>query len=216
MLLGAAEVVSVDYDKCSVSATLNMRRMFQSSVGIVGSFRATRSATFGEPLWRIYEGSALESEWLWSLGTFDVVYSWGVLHHTGDMWKALANVAALCRQHGTLWVSLYQKGPRYESDLALKRRFNSASTKGKIAMIKERIKKRGCWKWAKKRRTRGMTHFHDVIDWLGGLPYEVADLSEIQPFFEKCGYVLTSHRPEKQGGCSNYLFKQWAPDKAIT
>ena len=34
--------------------------------------------------WRIAQGSVLDKAYMESLGTFDIVYSWGVLHHTGD------------------------------------------------------------------------------------------------------------------------------------
>src|SRR6185369_14036983 len=66
-----AKVHSLDYDPNSVACTAELkRRYFPNDLS-----------------WRVEEGSALDRKYLASLGTFDVVYSWGVLHHTGKMWQ---------------------------------------------------------------------------------------------------------------------------------
>src|SRR6478672_8562065 len=73
-----ARVHSFDYDKASVASTQELKRRYC-------------------PLnteWSISTGSALDRNYLQSLGKFDVVYSWGVLHHTGAMWQAMENVHA--------------------------------------------------------------------------------------------------------------------------
>jgi 2-polyprenyl-3-methyl-5-hydroxy-6-metoxy-1,4-benzoquinol methylase len=87
--LGAAQVVSIDVDRDSVEAT---RSLWQRA---------------GCPTnWTVLDGSALDRPFLTSLGTFDVVYSWGVLHHTGAMWLAIDNVADLVKPNGVLWLAL--------------------------------------------------------------------------------------------------------------
>ncbi|HEY2170529.1 MAG TPA: class I SAM-dependent methyltransferase, partial [Candidatus Angelobacter sp.] len=70
--LGAARVLSFDYDPKSVACTAEMKRRFAPMAN-----------------WQVEAGSALDEQYLRSLGQFDVVYSWGVLHHTGAMWKGL-------------------------------------------------------------------------------------------------------------------------------
>src|SRR5262249_52824265 len=81
-LLGATRIVSFEYDKNSVAAT---RNLWEKA---------------GKPShWDVKEGSALDSKFLSSLGTFDIVYSWGVLHHTGDMWEAVRNTARMTAPH---------------------------------------------------------------------------------------------------------------------
>lgn len=79
-----ASVHSFDYDPQSVACTSELKRRFFP----------------GDPQWTVEEGSVLDDDYLASLGRFDVVYSWGVLHHTGAMWKALENVTHLCAGGG--------------------------------------------------------------------------------------------------------------------
>ena len=40
---------------------------------------------------------------------YDVVHSWGVLHHTGDMWSALEHASSLVRPGGYLVLALYNR-----------------------------------------------------------------------------------------------------------
>src|SRR4029453_11192140 len=78
--LGAAGG-SFDYDPQSVACTAELRRRYFDR----------------DPEWRVERASVLDAEYLRALGQFDVVYSWGVLHHTGAMWQALENVKPLVR-----------------------------------------------------------------------------------------------------------------------
>jgi 2-polyprenyl-3-methyl-5-hydroxy-6-metoxy-1,4-benzoquinol methylase len=198
-LMDAGELISFDYDEDSVEAT---RRMWNKA---------------GEPRnWKVESGSVLDAQYIDALGGFDVVYSWGVLHHTGSMWEAIGNAASLVAPGGLFWIAIYQKGPHYEKDLELKRRYNRASAFGKRLMT---------WKWIGKlmlrrlmtgknpfswnqKMIRGMNVYHDIIDWLGGLPYEVANLEEISEFCSGRGLELVKHDPLPEGGCSSYLFKR--------
>lgn len=74
-----AMVHSFDYDPQSVACTAELKRRYFTD----------------DPQWVVEEGSVLDEEYLGQLGQFDVVYSWGVLHHTGAMWQALENVAPM-------------------------------------------------------------------------------------------------------------------------
>jgi 2-polyprenyl-3-methyl-5-hydroxy-6-metoxy-1,4-benzoquinol methylase len=86
-----ARVHSFDYDRDAVRCTATLRERF-----------------FGDdPLWKVEHGSILDRAYVQSLGAWDIVYSWGVLHHTGAMWQALNHVAALVRPGGLLWVAIY-------------------------------------------------------------------------------------------------------------
>src|SRR5262245_62123549 len=110
MRLGAARVRSFDYDPHSVACTRELKRRFFPDAAA----------------WSIEQGSALDAGYVASLGKFDVVYSWGVLHHTGDMWRALENAAVPVRDGGVLFVAIYNdQGWLSRAWLAVKRIYNS-------------------------------------------------------------------------------------------
>jgi 2-polyprenyl-3-methyl-5-hydroxy-6-metoxy-1,4-benzoquinol methylase len=199
--LGARRVHSFDYDQFSVEAT---KRLW--------------SAIEEPGHWAVEHGSVLDKEYLDSLGQFDIVYSWGVLHHTGELWKAVKNCFGLVRPGGMVWIALYQKGPRYPADLALKKKYNSASAFGKRVMAYSRILKimisrarhfKNPFAWNEK-SARGMNRYHDLIDWLGGLPYEVAGEDEVVRVAAEHDLVLERINVVNEGGCSVYVFRQAA------
>ena len=88
-----ATVYSFDYDPLSVRCATELKRRYFHD----------------DPDWIIYEGSALDNDFVVSLGTFDLVYSWGVLHHTGSMWKAIENIMSLTKMNGFFFIAIYNK-----------------------------------------------------------------------------------------------------------
>ena len=86
-----ASVYSFDYDPHSVSCTEELKRRYCPD----------------DPDWVIATGSVLDADYLAPLGVFDIVYSWGVLHHTGEMWMALNNVASMIGEGGQFFVAIY-------------------------------------------------------------------------------------------------------------
>lgn len=200
-LKGAAEVVSLDSDPESVHAT---RTLWE---------RAGRP-----PTWSVSKGSILDDEFVASLGAFDIVYAWGVLHHTGDMWKAVANTCNLGRTGGVYWIAIYRKGHRYQKDVAVKRRYNAASPLVKKLMVYRHALRVMAYRLVSRRNplawneptARGMNVYHDIVDWLGGLPYEVASLDEVVSFCRDRGLKPIRVQEAREGGCSIFTFR--APD----
>lgn len=86
-----ASVHSFDYDPHSVACRAELRRRY---------FPA-------DDLWKVEEASALDTAYVRSLGEFDIVYSWGVLHHTGRMWNALENASLPVAPGGKLFIAIY-------------------------------------------------------------------------------------------------------------
>lgn len=198
--LGASKIFSFDYDQNSVDATLSFRERV------------------GNPAqWTVTQGSVLDPSFLKNIEKADLVYSWGVLHHTGDMWNAIRNAAGFVKDGGYFFISIYAKGPNYPNHLALKRKFNEKSPIGKFGMIWSYIFKRIIWKRVKKlknpftwneKKARGMTVYHDVVDWLGGLPYEVATEDELSAFLLPLGFKIEKKLIKGEGACHRLLYRR--------
>jgi 2-polyprenyl-6-hydroxyphenyl methylase/3-demethylubiquinone-9 3-methyltransferase len=200
-LLEAREVISFDLDPKSVAAT---RSLWEKA---------------GKPAsWTIMQGSILDQEFLNQFHgkTYDLVYSWGCLHHTGAMWEGIDNSCRMVKRGGWYWISLYAKGEgrNYARDLALKQKYNASSKVGKklmearsiVKLMRSRYRKgQNPFGW-NERIERGMTIYHDIVDWLGGLPYEVASVEEVTAYLEKKGFTSLRIKEVSEGGCSIYLF----------
>jgi 2-polyprenyl-6-hydroxyphenyl methylase/3-demethylubiquinone-9 3-methyltransferase len=202
--LGAARVHSFDYDLDSVECTTQLRDRF----GPAGS-------------WTVERGSALDHAYIERLGQWDIVYSWGVLHHTGNMWQALENVTGLVKPGGLLFISIYNdQGPISDGWKAVKRMYNRSSL-GRTAvlaafvpyfvgrgLVVDVLRRRSPFtRYREYRRTRGMSATHDWVDWLGGYPFEVARPEEVFDFFRTRGFEL--RRLTTCGGrlgCNEFVF----------
>ena len=209
-----ARVHSFDYDPQSVAATTELRRRYFAN----------------DPLWKIERGSALDPEYLKGLGTYDIVYSWGVLHHTGRMWEALGNVVDRVAPRGRLFVAIYNDtGTQARRWHTIKKIYNrlprplqapfaavvSAPEEGK-AFARAAMKLRPfdyvrSWKGYGSRR--GMSRWHDIVDWVGGYPYEFATADEIFNFYRERGFALENIHVGGVGlGCNEFVFRRVATE----
>jgi 2-polyprenyl-6-hydroxyphenyl methylase/3-demethylubiquinone-9 3-methyltransferase len=174
--------------------------------------------------WRIEEGSALDADYIKSLGLFDVVYSWGVLHHTGQMWKGLENAVLPVAPGGKLFIAIYNDtGTQSARWNWIKRTYNRLPRVARplfallaIAPDESKSALRALLKlepgayvrsWTNyAQNNRGMSRWHDIIDWVGGYPYEVATPEEIFEFYRKRGFTLTKLKCGKVGlGCNEFV-----------
>ncbi len=147
--------------------------------------------------WDIVEGSILDKDFIAGLGVFDIVYSWGVLHHTGKMWQAVENAAALVKPGGYYYIALYNKIlDRNGSEswvhsfwLRVKRLYNSHPAVGTyvlvpvamaayMAIVAARLEN-PLTHIRRYKSHRGMNWKTDAVDWLGGYPYEYASVEEV-------------------------------------
>jgi hypothetical protein len=170
------------------------------------------------PPWTIEEGSVLDAAYLDSLGAFDVVYSWGVLHHTGDLPMAMANAARPVAFRGALFVEIYNdQGWVSGYWKAVKRTYNRGRL-GRRAMsglhfpylVLARLAVRMLT--CRRRLERGMSFRHDMVDWLGGYPFEVARPEEILDFYCKRGFTLERLKTcGGRHGCNEFVFSRPAP-----
>jgi 2-polyprenyl-3-methyl-5-hydroxy-6-metoxy-1,4-benzoquinol methylase len=198
-----ARVHSFDYDPQSVACTKELRRRYFED----------------DPDWHVEEGSALDAAYVAALGKFDVVYSWGVLHHTGDMWRALENTVLPVRSGGLLFIALYNdQGGVSHRWTTIKKIYNRHRLlRGPIVawsfarLFGGRFLKgllRGRPMKNLQTPTRGMSDWHDMIDWVGGYPFEVAGPGEIFEFFKQRGFTLTRLVTTHSLGCNEFVFRR--------
>jgi 2-polyprenyl-6-hydroxyphenyl methylase/3-demethylubiquinone-9 3-methyltransferase len=203
-----ARVHSFDYDPNSVACTRTLRERFSP----------------GDDRWTVERGSALDDGYIRSLGQFNVVYSWGVLHHTGNMYRALDIVALAVAPHGQLLVSIYNdQGATSARWKALKKAYVQSPRPGRFAIALLvlgitwfraipidilRFKPfRTVNAWRSYSKQRGMSPWHDVVDWAGGYPFEVAKPEEIFEFYRRRGFCLQHLKTCGGGkGCNEFVF----------
>ena len=133
------------------------------------------------------------------------------------MWRAIENSSNMVKDNGFYWISLYKKTPQYQSHLRKKQRFNRASILGKkfllygdiLLWMRERMLKGANPFRLFKKVGRGMNVYNDIVDWLGGLPFEVASKEEIDGYCESQGFSSKRFLPKGYGtGCQVYLYQK--------
>jgi 2-polyprenyl-6-hydroxyphenyl methylase/3-demethylubiquinone-9 3-methyltransferase len=201
----ASRIVSFDVDPVSVATTQKLRELA------------------GNPeSWTVFQGSVLDRQLISSLEPPDIVYSWGVLHHTGEMWQAIANAADLLRPGALIYLALYSADmhvhPPQEYWLEVKQRYNQAGPLRRWTMEIWYI-----WRHVMKcnpvalpglvrtiltyKTCRGMSFLTDAKDWLGGWPMEFAkDRDVLKYFLEERGCTLENLRTGM--GNTEFLFRQ--------
>jgi SAM-dependent methyltransferase len=205
-----AQVHSFDFDSQSVACAQELKRRFFPE----------------DDTWQVEQGSVLDKEYIGRLGQFDIVYSWGVLHHTGSMWLAIENaISRVASPRGTLFIAIYNdqgwkshvwwfvkliynrlphllKNPFFIGVSALVHAF---------VIVKYSIKLKPMVAIApllSDRRERGMSARHDAIDWIGGFPYEFAKFDILVNYLEARGFELAKYRRYDSQGCNEFVARR--------
>jgi 2-polyprenyl-6-hydroxyphenyl methylase/3-demethylubiquinone-9 3-methyltransferase len=207
MRLGADRVHSFDFDRESVACTRELKRRFLPDADE----------------WTVEHGDALDSSYIGGLTSFDIVYAWGVLHHTGAMWKGLDNVARAVRPGGRLWISIYNdQGLQSRVWRRVKRTYNRLPAWTRLpylVVVSLPIElrslggsliagnpRRYVQSWTGSRE-RGMSRWHDLVDWVGGYPFEVAKPEQVFDFLKRRGFALEKLSTAGGGlGCNQFVF----------
>lgn len=205
-MLGA-KVFSFDYDDQSVECTKYLKEKFFPN----------------DENWNVEQGSILDREYMSSLGEFDIVYSWGVLHHTGKMWQALENAEIPLKGEGKLFIAIYNTQVYWTKYWRfVKKSYNYSpilkyfwtvfyilfnTIKGAIKDIL--LLKNPLNRYEDYKKERGMSIYFDLIDWLGGYPFETAAPEEIFDFYKQKKFQLERLKTCGGGlGCNEYLFQK--------
>ena len=202
-----AKVYSMDFDMKSVDCTSYLRDKFYGH----------------DQNWQVAQGSVLDQKFIKSLGKFDVVYSWGVLHHTGDMYNALDIAQSVVADNGILFIAIYNdQGSSSKYWTFVKKTYNKYllakyfwsafyltlhTTKG---LIKDILHfKNPFVRYTEYKMQRGMSIYYDIFDWIGGYPFEVATPEQIFDYYREKGYTLIKMKTCAGGsGCNEFIFKK--------
>ena len=209
--LGAARVHGIDLDPNSVTASLDL----------LSKFNAPQR-------WSVEKADVLN----FAASPYDIVYSWGVLHHTGALWSAMDRAASFVRPGGLLAIAIYRRSPACGFWRREKKLYSSAPEMVRV-LIRSAYKTaflaaiaasgRNPVSYVRNyRRSRGMSFHHDIHDWLGGYPYGSAGPDEIVAFLAQrgCAIERSFERPAAAKGlfgthCDEYVArKQTSPTNA--
>ncbi len=201
-----ASVHSFDFDVNSVACTQQLKQRYFPN----------------DCHWVVETGSVLDTNYLTSLGPFDLVYSWGVLHHTGAMWQALENAGNCVIPGGTLFIAIYNdQGKVSRRWSRIKKLYNQLPDPLKWSILipasiriwgpttlRELVQGKPFHTWKNyANSSRGMSPWQDVIDWVGGYPFEVAKPEEVFDFYRNRGYQLFRLKTCAGGrGCNEFVF----------
>lgn len=209
MRLGAAAVHSIDVDPDSVACTRALKARFLPDANA----------------WTIAATSVLDADGMHALAPADLVYAWGVLHHTGDLWAALDVTIACVAPGGRLAVALYNdQGAASRRWTRLKRAYVTGGGVTRAALVAAvaawlgvkglagralRLVTPGHDAPAPPAQRRGMSRWHDLVDWVGGYPFEVSTPGEVVAFARARGLVL-EHLVTVGGhhGCNQFVFSR--------
>lgn len=174
--------------------------------------------------WRVMESSIFDFTDKNQRMNYDVVYSWGVLHHTGAIWEAIKSAASLVGEQGYFIVALYPRTyldwfwilekPIYSrspkiAQMVIRAIYKTLFILALIGTGRNPIKYINCYK-----RARGMDWHHDIHDWLGGYPYETADPNDVIDFLKGLNFIIVSVSQHKKkvglfgSGCVEYVAKR--------
>lgn len=207
--LGAGEVHGMDIDPQAIGATHSLLGHFAD-----GSNWSAKTMS-------VFDTTSLAA------GRFDVVHSWGVLHHTGAMWEAIDLARRLVAHGGLFVLALYRK-TMFCPVWRLEKRIYSRSPRP-IQSVARLIYKATCsirlvskgenpWRYSRSygQSRRGMDWDHDIHDWLGGYPYESVSQQEMLTYARNhdLEVIKVIAEPPFLGvfgsSCDEYVFRKGA------
>lgn len=204
-----ARVHSFDFDPQSVACTRELRRRYFPD----------------DASWLVEEGSALDLDYVRKLGHFDVVYSWGVLHHTGSMWVGIEHAVSRVAPGGRFYIAIYNdQGWKSHVWWFIKSAYNRLPRwlRPPFALgVSVVIRTGAILKYTLKGRPmvairplfethgeRGMSARYDELDWIGGFPFEVASLATLEAYFTARGFKVLNVRRNDSWGCNELALQR--------
>ena len=209
LTLGAKYVESFDLDPINIKNTQNFIEKW-----------------WEEKNYDIYQNNILDNNV--QNKKFDIIYSWGVLHHTGNLELAIKNSLKYCKSGSILFLALYEKTYYCEIWKKIKKFYNSSNKFTKFSILYSYIifkiivlillfknPYKHIRDYQNNEQNRGMLFFNDQVDWVGGYPYESITKKELETIVGE-DFSLRFYNKSKTGilrsllgnGCSIYTFEK--------
>ena len=147
-------------------------------------------------------------------GNYGIVHAWGVLHHTGDMEQAIKNAASLVAPHGVLVLAIYNRHWSSKPWLLIKWAYVHSPRWFQRTLIGVFYPIIYAAKWLvtlkdPTRQDRGMNFYYNVVDWVGGYPYEYATVDQVISLLRKQHFAIVKvKRAVVPTGCNEFLFRR--------
>jgi 2-polyprenyl-6-hydroxyphenyl methylase/3-demethylubiquinone-9 3-methyltransferase len=211
------QVTSFDVDQASVACTEELKRQYCDD----------------KDRWRVLNGSLLDREFIDTIERCDFVYCWGVAHHTGNMWSAIDNILPLVKPGGSivlaiyndqLYISrawravkqIYQRLPSFLRPLyiiaiglgAFAKRLAVTLVACLLRLLTLRNPFLPLTNWIGETQSRGMHGWYDLVDWVGGWPFEVARPEEVFRHLRDRGFMLRELTTSIGHGCNEFVFER--------
>lgn len=196
--LGAKKIVATDFDPISVETTSKL----------------LNSKNFDSSVFNVFQDDILNTR---IVEKYDIVYSWGVLHHTGNMWSGIEKVTEFVKNDGSLFIAIYVTNRFSKTWKKIKKTYTYGNifTKFLLSLIWYPLHflRKVLNGSLLNNDNRGMLWFYDSKDWLGGYPYEDATKDEIVSYLNQKNFTLVKSSNTKPSfgifgsGCAEYVFK---------
>jgi len=203
------KVISMDVDQDSVNCTKFLKKKY---------FKNNKN-------WKIFNGSILDEKIIEKMPNSDVVYSWGVLHHTGHMWLALDNCIRKLKPKGKLFIAIYNdQGIKSRLWWIVKYIYNYLPNYLKkiyfililiLTYFFVLLKKillfdlKNLFNYILNvKQNRGMSFYYNMLDWIGGYPYEYSSFENLKKYCENKGLKVIKFKKNYSLGCHQIVFKK--------
>ena len=209
--MGCNKIYSIDVDNSSIKSTQIVRNNFKK-----------KSLN-----WKVEKVSLIGDNFKKKCFNYDIIYCWGVAHHTGNMFKAFKNLSDVAKLNSYLIIAIYNdEGLKSKIWWLIKFIYNFVPQGLKklyaffiMSIIRKlyviirllfTLKFNELYSFLKKKtkRTRGMNKEIDIMDWVGGYPYEYIKFNDLKKYFIAKGFKVIKSHQCKGPGNHEIVFKR--------